>query len=78
MDDLKLTLDALMDKIKHSAERKRIIDLLIEVDNRNQTGDITNVQGINISKQFMPSIADTNGVDLTKYKIVKKGQFAFF
>lgn len=77
LDDLKLTLDALMDEIKHSAERKRIIDLLIEVDNRNQTGDITNVQGINISKQFMPSIADTNGVDLTKYKIVKKGQFAF-
>lgn len=77
LDDLKLTLDALMDEIKHSAERKRIIDLLIEVDNRNHTGDITNVQGINISKQFMPSIADTNGVDLTKYKIVKKGQFAF-
>ena len=77
LDDLKLTLDALMDETKHSAERKRVIDLLIGVDNRNHTGDITNVQGINISKQFMPSIADTNGVDLTKYKIVKKGQFAF-
>lgn len=77
LDDLKLTLDALMDETKHSAERKRVIDLFIEVDNRNHTGDITNVQGINISKQFMPSIADTNGVDLTKYKIVKKGQFAF-
>lgn len=77
LDDLKLTLDALMDEIKHSAERKRVINLLIEVDTRNHTGDITNVQGINISKQFMSSIADTNGVDLTKYKIVKKGQFAF-
>ena len=77
LDDLKLTLDALMDETKHNAEKKRVIDLLIEVDNRNHTGDITNVQGINISKQFMPSIADTNGVDLTKYKIVKKSQFAF-
>ena len=38
---------------------------------------ITDVQGINISKQFMPSIANTHEVDLSKYKVVQKGQFAF-
>ena len=41
------------------------------------TGSIKNVQGINITKQFMPSVANTNGVDLLKYKVVSKGQFVF-
>ena len=47
------------------------------MDCRNDDDKIINVQGINIEKQFMPSVANTNGVDLKKYKIVKKGQFAF-
>ena len=51
--------------------------MLRENDNRNDNGVITEVHGINIDKQFMPSVADTNGVDLRKYKLVKKNQFAF-
>ena len=52
-------------------------DLLHEVDVRNESGEVENVQGINIEKQFMPSVADTNGVNLKNYKLVKKGQFAY-
>ena len=52
-------------------------ELLIEIDNRNINGDVDNVQGINIAKQFMPSVADTFGVNLENYKVVRKGQFAF-
>lgn len=77
LEDLKLTFDALLDNIKHNASMVTVRDLLAEVDNRNGTGEIVDVQGINIFKQFMPSVADTNGVDLTKYKIVRKGQFAY-
>ena len=77
LEDLKLTFDALIDNIKHNASMVPVRDLLAEVDNRNGTGEIVDVQGINIFKQFMPSVADTNGVDLTKYKIVRKGQFAY-
>ena len=77
LEDLKLTFDALIDNIKHNASMVPVRDLLAEVDNRNGTGEIVDVQGINIFKQFMPSVADTNGVDLSKYKIVKKGQFAY-
>ena len=51
--------------------------MLAEVDNRNDNGTATNVQGINIEKQFMPSVADITGVDLKKYKLVQNGQFAF-
>ena len=77
LEDLKLTFDALMDNLKHTAAETPVSDLLVEVDNRNNNGEIVDVQGINILKQFMPSVADTNGVDLSKYKIVKKGQFAY-
>jgi type I restriction enzyme, S subunit len=31
---------------------------------------------VNIYKNFMPSVANTSGVDLSKYKIIKRGQFA--
>lgn len=77
LEDLKLTFDALMDNLKHTAATTPVCDLLVEVDNRNSNGEIVDVQGINILKQFMPSVADTNGVDLNKYKIVRKGQFAY-
>ncbi|WP_218836738.1 restriction endonuclease subunit S [Hydrotalea sp. AMD] len=32
--------------------------------------------GINIYKNFMPSVANASGLDLSKYKLIQKGQFA--
>lgn len=77
LDDLKLTFDVLIDNIKHKSVYISVQELLKEIDNRNSDGKIRDVQGINISKQFMPSVADTNGIDLRKYKLVEKNQFAF-
>lgn len=77
LDDLKLSFEALIDEYKHRAKKKNIDSVLKEVDYRNANGLITNIQGINITKQFMPSIANTNGVDISKYKVVNKGQFVF-
>ena len=77
LEDLKKTIDALLDRIKNSSAAKPVGELLTEIDVRNESGAVDNVQGINITKQFMPSVADTNGVNLTNYKVVKKGQFAF-
>ncbi len=75
--DLKRTCDALMDRCKHNSPKISVGDILREVDNRNADNQIQDVQGINIMKQFMPSVANTTGVDLSKYKLVHKGQFAF-
>ena len=77
LDDLKLSFEALIDEYKHKAKKKNIGSVLKEVDCRNSNGAITNIQGINITKLFMPSVANTNGVDVSKYKVVNKGQFAF-
>ena len=77
LEDLKSTIDAFLDKYKHSSPTRFVGDILREIDVRNDNGTVTNVQGLNITKQFMPSVADTNGVNLKKYKIVTKGLFAF-
>lgn len=77
LEDLKQSFDALVDQVKHTVDKKPVQELLQQVDKRNDDGAITSVQGINILKQFMPSVADTTGVDLRKYKVVSRGQFAF-
>ena len=56
---------------------KKIGDYVRQVSNRNIGLKTTNLKGININKEFMPSVANINGTDLSKYKIVKKDQFAF-
>lgn len=47
------------------------------VDNRNKDLAVTNLLGINIKKNFMPSVANVSGTDLSNYKIIEKGQFAY-
>ena len=47
------------------------------IDERNTDNKKIEVCGINKTKSFMPTAADMTGVDISKYKIVKKGQFAF-
>lgn len=77
LEALKLICETLIDAYKHKAPKVSVGDILHEVDNRNIDNRITDVQGININKQFMPSVANTTGVDLSKYKVVQKGQFSF-
>lgn len=77
VDELKLVCDGYLDKLKAESGRLKIGELLEEVDKRNNGPKIQSVQGINIEKSFMDSVADTNGVDLSKYKVVNENEFAF-
>ena len=56
---------------------KRLGDYIREVDVRNRDLSITTLLGVSISKEFIPSIANTIGTDMSTYKIVCKGQFAY-
>ncbi len=47
------------------------------VDQRNRDLSITNLLGVSIGKKFIPSIANIVGTDLSSYKIVRTGQFAY-
>ena len=58
-------------------EYKRLGDYIREVNVRNRDEKVTNLQGVSISKMFIPSIANTIGTDMSTYKIVEKGQFAY-
>ena len=77
LDALKSSFELLIDNYKHKSKKKKMSEVFKEVDCRNINSEIKDVQGINITKQFMPSVANINGVDISKYKIVRKGQFAF-
>lgn len=54
----------------------RIGDLISVVDERNDIG-IREFYGININKEFMPTVANTEGLDETKYKVVRKNRFVY-
>ncbi len=55
---------------------KKLGDYIQLVDNRNTDLEFENLLGINITNNFMPSVANRNGLDLSKYKFIRKGQFA--
>lgn len=55
---------------------RKLGDLVKFVSNKNIDGNATVLFGINIDKFFMPSVANIIGVDLKKYKVVERHQFA--
>lgn len=56
---------------------KRLGQYIRQVDVRNGSGKEDNLLGVSVQKVFIPSIANTNGTDFTKYKVVRKGQFTY-
>ncbi|NFL38724.1 restriction endonuclease subunit S [Clostridium botulinum] len=56
---------------------KLLGDYIREVNVRNTELKELDLLGISIQKKFIPSIANIIGTDMSKYKIVKKNQFAY-
>ena len=56
---------------------KRLGEYIRPIDQRNRDLAITNLLGVSIEKRFIPSIANIVGTDLSNYKIVRTGQFAY-
>ena len=76
LEDLKLAVDAIMDQYKYTAKRIPLKNLLIDVDVRNKGESVKTVYGVTMAKKFIPSVANLDGVNLSKYKLVAKGQLA--
>lgn len=55
---------------------KPIGDYIQLVDVRNKDLNIETLLGLTINKQFIPSVANTVGTDMSNYKIIRKNQFA--
>lgn len=58
-------------------EYKRLGDYIRLVDVRNRDLKVTNLLGVSVSKEFIPSIANIIGTDISVYKIVERGQFVY-
>jgi type I restriction enzyme S subunit len=50
-------------------------DYIRKVDNKNKDLKVLNLQGLSMTKEFRKSTSNIVGTDLSKYKIVKQGQF---
>lgn len=60
-----------------ATEYHRLGDYIRPVDVRNRDLKVTELLGLSVSKEFIPSIANTIGTDMSTYKIVEKGQFVY-
>ena len=56
---------------------KRLGNYIREVDVRNRDLGVKKLLGVSISKEFMPSIANTIGTDMSSYKVVEPRQFVY-
>ncbi|WP_034892300.1 restriction endonuclease subunit S [Gillisia sp. Hel_I_29] len=51
-------------------------DYIQLVDERNKELKVTTLLGLSISKEFIPSVANTVGTNMRNYKIIRENQFA--
>ena len=56
---------------------KRLGDYIRPVDVRNRDLKVERLLGISVTKEFIPSIANTIGTDMSSYKIVYPNQFVY-
>ena len=55
---------------------KTIEELVDKIDERNTDGSVSELIGVSIDKCFIKSVANTNVTDLSKYKVIRKNDFA--
>lgn len=56
---------------------KKLGQFIKDVSVKNKALEVELLLGVSITKRFIPSIANTIGTDMSKYKIVKRHQFAY-
>lgn len=61
----------------NKVEWVEIEKLISLVERRNVSNESLPVIGVNRAKDFMPTVANLDGIDLRKYKIIEKGNFIF-
>lgn len=77
LEDLKLTCDAYIEDLRRKMPCERIGKYIFEENNRNFGLETINVKGVSSSSTFDETRANTNGLDFSNYKIVKKDWFAY-
>ena len=76
LGNLKLAIDARLNQHKHTSSRVPLRKLLYDVDMRNTNKTKATVYGVTMAKEFVPSVANLDGIDIAKYKLVAPNQLA--
>ena len=77
VEELKLVCDEYLDQLKKKCGKIKVGGLLEVVDKRNTEQTYSGVQGININKEFFPTVANVDESNIKNYKVVEQNQFAF-
>lgn len=77
LDDLKLVCDGYIDQVKKTSPYISVGECVEIVDRSNKGQYIKRVCGVNIDKVIMPTNADTLNVDISRYKVLGKGNIVF-
>lgn len=77
LDDLKLTCDAYIENLRRKIPCEPIGQYINIVNEVNSNREIKHVQGVEASGAFMDTRANMFGVDIAKYTIVRKYNFAY-
>ena len=78
LDDLKLTCDAYIEKLRRKMPCEKIGPYIQECDSKNSIGlTIDSVRGIATSKELIPTKANMDGVSLENYKVVAPLQITY-
>ena len=75
LDDLKLTCDAYIDKLKHNRTLVEIGNFIQHINNKNIDNQKYRFAGLSMDNYFIDSIADDTELDFTKYKIVEPNEY---
>ena len=77
LEDLKLTCDAYIENLRRKIPCEEIGPYIEPVNDTNSKGLYTHVQGVESSGSFMDTRANMQGVDISKYTVVSKGNIAY-
>lgn len=75
LEDLKLVCDGYIDKLKNMNAKVKIVNYIEQIDNRNKHNLSYKFSGLSMENYFIESIADSNELDFSKYKIVQPNEY---
>ncbi len=77
LEPLSKSCEAFIVDCKKKYAKRRLGDLIAIDEKINSENRNLEFLGINRDKSFMPSVATTEGLDKSKYKVISKGKFVF-
>lgn len=77
LDDLKILCDAYIEELRRTTELEEIGNYIEPVTETNSDKKVKRVQGVESSGSFMDTKAKMQGVDISKYTIVRYGNIAY-